>query len=153
MANFNLLRKQSYNFDQKFSSLQSSNEFVGESFILNGSTKKLTFNGISESNSDITVQIRLVNEQTNEVSESTVLNLYNNDKNFASGNNIEFCKISSGTYHFVFVTNSRNSSPIDYSIDYKVVHGGVSFSPLFTIAFILIIILFYYYIQKYSPCQ
>ena len=131
LINFNNLRKQKISFDEKFSQTTTSNQFIGESFSLGGTTKKLIFDGISETNNkELNLWVRLVNEKTNEVRESKMLVHYDNNINYASGITVEFCKIPAGTYHMVFETSSNLNEPLNYDIDYRLVHGDINYLPL-----------------------
>lgn len=131
LVNLNNLRKQKVSFDETFNSDKSTTQFVGQSFILKGDSKKLVFDGISETNNvALNLWVKLVNEKTNEVRESKLLVHYPNDINYASGITIEFCKIPAGTYHMVFETSSNSIQAMEYSIDYRLVHGDINYTPL-----------------------
>ena len=131
LVNFNNLRKQKVSFDEKFTSAETTNQFIGQSFSLGGTTKKLVFDGISETNNkELNLWVKLVNEKTNEVRESKMLVHYDNNINYASGVTVEFCKIPAGTYHMVFETSSNLQEPINYDIDYRLVHGDINYFSL-----------------------
>ena len=131
LLNFNNLVKQKISFYETFESNKTTNQFVGKSFELKGTQKMLVFDGISETNiSGLNLWVKLVNEKTNEVSESKLLVHYLNDINYASGITVEFCKIPAGSYHMVFETSSNLDEPIDYKIDYRLNHGNIKYYPL-----------------------
>lgn len=136
-----------YKFDEKFSSKTVINEFVGQSFKIDGRvSKKLVFESISETNIvDLKLVVQLVNETTNEVQSTGVLAHFDNDKNKASGVKIDFCNVSPGNYHIVFVTNGNQADAIDLKLeeDYKITSGGVSYVPVIIALIVLVIMAFY----------
>lgn len=150
LINLNNLRKQKVNIEEKFTSAETSNQFIGQSFKLTGNTKKLVFDGISETNNkDLNLWVKLVNETTNEVRESKMLVHYDNNINYASGVTVEFCKIPAGTYHMVFETSSNLNQPIDYNIDYRLMHGDIRYLPLIVALGILFLIGYLIYNNKF----
>ncbi|MBS7333698.1 MAG: hypothetical protein KIG88_08915, partial [Weeksellaceae bacterium] len=150
LINLNNLRKQKVNIEEKFTSAETSNQFIGQSFKLTGNTKKLVFDGISETNNkDLNLWVKLVNETTNEVRESKMLIHYDNNINYASGVTVEFCKIPAGTYHMVFETSSNLIQPIDYNIDYRLMHGDIRYLPLIVALGILFLIGYLIYNNKF----
>ena len=114
LLNFNNLFSQKFTFDEQFTSTQFTNQFIGQSFKLEGTDRRLIFDGISETNEkDVNLKIHLVNEKTNQVQESIFLNHYDNDINFASGITIDFCKVEAGIYHLVFETVRQSEVPMN----------------------------------------
>lgn len=146
MFNFNNFKRQKLSFDEVFHSPSVTNQFVGESFTLSGNTKRLIFDGISETNNkDLNLWVRLVNETTNEVQESKILGHYSNDINFASGITVEFCRVPAGTYHMVFETSSNHESTLEYKIDYRLLHGKIDWTILVIGLIILFVIAYFVY--------
>lgn len=132
--NWGQIGKDEYKFDEKFFAKKTSSEFVGASFELKGDApKKLVLEGISESKSHpIQLMIKLVNEKTNEIIETSTAVHENNDVNYASGLTVDFCRIQPGIYHLVFVTSSINGSNdmeanFELTEDYKLTYGGTGY--------------------------
>lgn len=141
LLNFNNLFSQKFTFDEQFTSTQFTNQFIGQSFKLKGTDRRLIFDGISETNEkDVNLKIHLVNEKTNQVQESIFLNHYDNDINFASGITIDFCKVEAGIYHLVFETVRQSEVPMEYKIDYRLKFGEIDYMVLF-IGIVLLVIL------------
>ncbi|MEN5233983.1 hypothetical protein [Sphingobacterium faecium] len=133
-----------YQFDQKFTSSKLNNEYIGESFSVNGSEpQKLTFQGISDVNApNVHLRIKLVNELTNQIQETALLQHHYNEVNHACGISVSFCKVEPGTYHMVFETYSTNKSAASVYLneDYKITFGGVDYWGLI-ITYVLLVLL------------
>ncbi|MFD2903436.1 hypothetical protein [Sphingobacterium anhuiense] len=133
-----------YQFDQKFTSSKLNNEYIGESFSVNGSEpQKLTFQGISDVNvPNVHLRIKLVNELTNQIQETALLQHHYNEVNHACGISVSFCKVEPGTYHMVFETYStnKNAASVYLNEDYKITFGGVDYWGLI-ITYVLLVLL------------
>ncbi|WP_447768865.1 hypothetical protein [Sphingobacterium faecium] len=133
-----------YQFDQKFTSSKLNNEYIGESFSVNGGEpQKLTFQGISDVNApNVHLRIKLVNELTNQIQETALLQHHYNEVNHACGISVSFCKVEPGTYHMVFETYSTNKSAVLVYLneDYKITFGGVDYWGLI-ITYVLLVLL------------
>lgn len=133
-----------YQFDQKFTSSKLNNEYVGESFSVNGSEpQKLVFEGISDINApNVHLRIKLVNERTNQIQETALLQHHYNEVNHACGISVSFCKVDPGTYHMVFETYSTDKSAVSVYLneDYKITFGGVDYWDLI-ITYVLLVVL------------
>lgn len=103
-------------------------EIVTNSFKITGDDQKLKLDFISEvDKKDVNVAVSLVNEKTNEHLRGGSFIHFFNSSNQASGNQITFCHLNEGDYHFVF-SYSQTGTDLNqnYSIDYKTTVGGVS---------------------------
>ncbi len=132
--NWGQIGKDVYTFDEKYFGKKTNAEFVGSSFELKGTeSRKLILEGISESkNYPIELKIKLVNEKTNEVIQTSPVVHENNDINYARGFTVDFCRVQPGIYHLVFVTSSPNllnDMAVDFELneDYKLTYGGKSY--------------------------
>lgn len=151
LLNFNNLFSQKFTFDEQFTSAQHTNQFIGQSFKLEGTDRRLIFDGISETNEkDVNLKIHLVNEKTNQVQESIFLNHYDNDINFASGITIDFCKVEAGIYHLVFETARQSEAPMEYKIDYRLKFGEIDYMVLFVGIVLLVILCHLIYKQLFT---
>lgn len=146
LLNFRNLSYQEFKFYETFSTSESQTQFIGQSFVLEGSPKPLIFDGISETNlPEVTFWVKLVNEKTNQVQESKLLKHFHNDVNYASGVTIDFCQVEAGTYHLVFETSRLSTDSLDYKMDYRLKFGDIKYAPLFFLGVIIIILFSMYH--------
>lgn len=146
LSNFRNFSSQEFIFYETHESRTETTQFIGQSFVLEGDPKPLIFEGISEVNlKDVSLWVKLINEKTNEVQESKLLNYYHNEINYANGIEIDFCQVQEGTYHLVFETSRTNTDLLDFKMDYRLKFGDISYVPLFVVSLIFVIIFFQFY--------
>ncbi len=149
--NFKQIGSDVYTFDETFKVKKARNEFIGTSFELKGEVSKtLLLEGISEAkNYPLFLEIKLVNEKTNAVIQTSSFVHEDNDINYARGLTVDFCRIEPGIYHLVFVTSLSNASrdmefDVELSEDYKLTYGGTSYFILISFLVGIIILLWVY---------